>query len=265
MCESPIIHVHTTVLYMHVQDHVWTRSNDQQTPMSNSSCHHLVPACIASPAEVHCLVVTAKVEALCHPVPVSSHPNQMSFELSQHSTLFRPFDISLSPRAAVMPACCTSSRKQAAKVPCQDLHHIIKTVFSYGPIRHDGKRHSESSVISWNSWQVDRDYGYRFTSIPSAWDSIAMQSNSQEVLTLQRCCHGIVMLMRQLVEAFCVKQNVVITELPQLPQDLAWQRYAHGLNNFHIFIPLLHSCIEPGLTEMLDSATNRKDYSMIVR
>ena len=129
MCESPIIHVHTTVLYMHVQDHVWTRSNDQQIPMSNSSCHDLVPAYIASPAEAHCLVVTAKVEALCHPVPVSSHLNQMSFEFSRHSTLFRPFDISLSPRAAVMPACCTSSRKQAAKVPCQLWHHIIKTVF----------------------------------------------------------------------------------------------------------------------------------------
>ena len=222
-CVSIRLHIHMSVLYMHVQDHVWTRSNDQQIPMSSSSCQHLLPAYIASPAEAHCLVVTAKVEALCHPVPVSSHLHQMSFEVSQHSTLSRPFDITLSPRAAVMPACCTSSRKQAAQIPGQDFHDVIKTVFSYGPVRHDGHRNSESSVVSRNSWQVDGDYGNRFSSIPGAWYPIAVQSNSQEVLTLQRCCHGIVMLMGEPVEAFCVKQNAVIAKLPQLPQDLAWQ------------------------------------------
>ena len=81
-------------------------------------------------------------------------------------------------------------------------------------------------------------------------------------LTLQRCCHSIVMLMRKPVEAFCVQQQRVLAKPPQLSQDLAWQGYAQRLHNLHIFSPLLHSCIEPGLTEMLDSATHRNDDSM---
>ena len=84
-----------------------------------------------------------------------------------------------------------------------------------------------------------------------------MQSKPQEVLTLQSFCHGIVMLMGESVEAFCVQQQRVLAKPPQLPKDLARQGYTQSLQNFHIFVSLLHSCIEPGFTEMLDSPTQR--------
>ena len=89
---------------------------------------HLVPLAPAEPAATFLDTVEGQVEALPHPIPVSSRLYHARLE-RQTALLLCSFAIRFAKRLAIVPARGPAALQEVSHGPSKNLHDVIESVF----------------------------------------------------------------------------------------------------------------------------------------